>query len=416
MKWLKYKIFISILIMAFVLTPVLALAQTDSVDSAEETVTAQDLGVSEPTILPDSPFYGLKNLWRNVSLAVTFDKVQKAEKQLKYANERVIEAQKLSEERQDEKSAQVLERTIERYGKDMERVQEIVATIKENADGDIRVDKLVDKIGDFELKRRIVLNNISNKVPENVVEKIIEAKKKSAQTLGKVLEQTISKEKITEKIDEILQNQQGSDFKDIKHLEFLKALRQDVPDDVKEKLKEVEGRVINRFEEKAQDLNAQARDRLGEYIENASGEEPFRLEVLQDIRTKAQVSGAIRNVIQGVETKVRERFEANFENTNNEELRDKILERANDNRQEERKVIIEDTREEKKDAFEQKREEERQLFEQRSEEQKNSEEDSNVKLEAPIKDQLQYRLDAKRENNKPKEIKTGTGELTGETK
>ena len=42
----------------------------------EENITPQDLEVKEPGLLPDSPFYFVKNWWRGLRLAFTFDPVK----------------------------------------------------------------------------------------------------------------------------------------------------------------------------------------------------------------------------------------------------------------------------------------------------------------------------------------------------
>ena len=57
----------------------------------DESVSAEGLGVKEPTLLPDSPFYFLKNWGRGIRSFFTIGKVKKAELESRYANERLIE-------------------------------------------------------------------------------------------------------------------------------------------------------------------------------------------------------------------------------------------------------------------------------------------------------------------------------------
>lgn len=53
----------------------------------DESITAEDLGVKDPAILPDSPFCVFKDFWRGVQIA-TFNKVKEANLRLQHANER----------------------------------------------------------------------------------------------------------------------------------------------------------------------------------------------------------------------------------------------------------------------------------------------------------------------------------------
>lgn len=64
-----------------------AVVSSDVVDTSE-VITIGD--VSSPGILPSSPFYPLKTVMREVSLAFTFDPVSKAHRCLRYANEDLL--------------------------------------------------------------------------------------------------------------------------------------------------------------------------------------------------------------------------------------------------------------------------------------------------------------------------------------
>lgn len=71
----------------------------------QEPVTAEDMGIEEPSVMPDSPFYFLKKWGESIDLAFTFDRAKKAEKTMGYASERLIEARTLLQERANEVSA-----------------------------------------------------------------------------------------------------------------------------------------------------------------------------------------------------------------------------------------------------------------------------------------------------------------------
>jgi len=81
----------------------------------DESVAPQDLGVGEPTILPDNPFYFFKNTFRGLRSTFTFNSERKAELKLRFANEKIIEAGKLAEKG----NFKALERHLESYEKDI---------------------------------------------------------------------------------------------------------------------------------------------------------------------------------------------------------------------------------------------------------------------------------------------------------
>jgi len=345
MNFFKSSILGFIALIIFIAMPLSVSAQSDETVSADitidETITAADLGVSEPTILPDSPWYIFKDLWRGLSVAMTFNQTAKAEKQLQYANERVIEAQELFTQNQDDKTAEALKQTMERYQKNMEKMQQAVEKIGETTENNQRLEQLVQKIGEFEIKRRIILAKISDSSSEDVAEKIMNAQQTSGETFGKILESTVDTEKIAEKINEILEKQGGSNFKDLKQLEIIKALSQDVPENVKEKLQQVEDKLVERFEEKTASLDNDQRERLQTYVEDLSGNESFRLEALQQIMENAQVSGAVKNIISGLETTVRAMFEERLSDMENSQLRENILSNISEEFKEKNKIWIE---------------------------------------------------------------------------
>jgi len=63
--------------------------------SIDEGADLEELGVGRPTLLPDSPFYFLKDWNRGIQSFFTFDQAKKAELQLKFSSEKMAEAKEL---------------------------------------------------------------------------------------------------------------------------------------------------------------------------------------------------------------------------------------------------------------------------------------------------------------------------------
>ena len=73
-------------------------------DSAVEEISTED-----PGILPDSRFYGLKRLSERISLAFSFSEESRQEKQVEYAERRIVEAQAMVSEGKTEYVPELME-------------------------------------------------------------------------------------------------------------------------------------------------------------------------------------------------------------------------------------------------------------------------------------------------------------------
>ncbi len=85
---------------------------------------------TEAGITPDSIFYGLDRAMERISLALTFNKAKKAEKGLKYANERLMEVKQMIEENKLEHA----EKAQEEHGKTMEAAEDALGDVEDPED------------------------------------------------------------------------------------------------------------------------------------------------------------------------------------------------------------------------------------------------------------------------------------------
>ena len=90
------KILILAALVGLIALPIKTLAQEDipvkisEAVAMDENITAADLGIAEPMLLPTSPYYPVKNIWRGVRTFFTFNPVKKAELKFQFANEITI--------------------------------------------------------------------------------------------------------------------------------------------------------------------------------------------------------------------------------------------------------------------------------------------------------------------------------------
>jgi len=107
----------------------------------DENIGAEDLGISEPKILPDSRLYLFKNFTRAIRRFFTFSSLAKAELNLRYASEKLIEAEKLA--RKGKKD--LAEKVLERYSANFDKAKELLEKQKDNPRARKILEKLIDR-------------------------------------------------------------------------------------------------------------------------------------------------------------------------------------------------------------------------------------------------------------------------------
>ena len=277
------KILIVSLILIFALGSI-AFAQEMTEVAQDEEVSAQDLGISEPKVLPDSPFYFLKNWARGIQNILTFNPLKKAELRLKFANEKLMEAKKMVEKTKDPEK---IKKATENYQQETEKVKEQVKKIKEKAAENPQVESFLDKFIHQQTLHEKLLERLETQVPPEAFEKIKEAREAHLENFRDVmLKLEDRKEKITEKLDEILEKQKGSEFKEFKNLEVLKNLEEKVPEEAKEAIKQAEGNVLKRLQGDLEKMSPEDQVKFKGYLEKISGEKEKQLEILENLKAK----------------------------------------------------------------------------------------------------------------------------------
>lgn len=195
---------ISFLIVSFIIFGLFigfgVLAQEDT--SVEDEITAEDLEISEPKTLPDSPFYFLKDFWRGVKTTFTLNAVRKAGLRLRYANERLIEAKKLAEKTGKE---EIAGKAIEKYQKEMEKIRDGVERFKEKAKDNPKIDAFLDRYTDKAMKQQILIEKLEVLLSHNpkALEKIRAAKERVLENYSRVIEHLEeNKERVRQRLEE----------------------------------------------------------------------------------------------------------------------------------------------------------------------------------------------------------------------
>ena len=205
------------------------LAQEDT--NIGDEITAEDLGISEPKVLPDNFFYFFKNFWRGVRLTFTFDPVKKAELQLRHANERLIEAKKMAEKTNKE---EFVGKAVEKYQKEMDKLQTRVEKFEEKAADNPKIESFLDRFTNTAMKQQVLMEKLEEKISHNpkALEKIKEAKEQVLENHSQVIERLEDKDKIQERLEKNIQEMK----------------QENMPTDLEQKMEQAREKIRQRVE------------------------------------------------------------------------------------------------------------------------------------------------------------------------
>jgi len=252
----------------------------------DETVEAEDLETSEPRLLPDSPFYFLKEWGRGIQSLFTFGRLKKSELEQKFADERIIELKELIEEGKDSK---FIGESIEKYERTMEKIRTRTEKIEENAEENEEVEKFLGKFTRHQLLHQKILEKLEEQIPEEVFQKIKEVREKHLERFGEVMTKLEDREeKIREKLEEALEEQKGSKYKNFKNLEVLIELEEKVPEQAKEAIREVQENALKRLKGDLEKMSPEDQERFKEYIDKISGDKEKQLEILENLKAESK--------------------------------------------------------------------------------------------------------------------------------
>ncbi len=269
----------------------------------DEDIQPEDLEVGEPRILPGHPLYFLKNWARSIRLFFAFHPVTKAELRLKFANEKLMEVKKIIALK---KNPEIVERGIENYQEEIEGIKNRADRIQEKARENPEVEKFLDKFLHQQTLHQKLLSKLEDQVPSEAFEKINEARERHLERFQDVmLKLEDRKEIITEKLDETLEKQKGSKYKNFKNLEILLELGEKVPEEAKEAIRKAQENSLKRLKGDLEQMSAEDQERFKEYLDKISGEEEKHLEIMENLKSELKGEPEIR---ERIVTEVRERI------------------------------------------------------------------------------------------------------------
>ena len=286
-----------------------ALAQETTIEEEvelDEEVEPEDLEVKEPKLLPDSPFYFLKEWGRGIMSFFAFGRIKKSELEQKFANEKLMELKALVEKNGDPK---ILEKATEKYERALERIRTRVQNIKQKAEENEEVEEFLDKFTRHQLLHQRVLKKLESQVPLEVFEKIEAARKKHLESFGEVMTRLEDRaEKIKENLEENMDEIKGSKYKNFKNLEILIELEEKVPEQAKEAIQGAQENALKRLKDDLEKMSPEDQEKFEEYIDKISGDKGKQLEILENLKFETpKLKGKIIEIRERILEKVQER-------------------------------------------------------------------------------------------------------------
>jgi len=311
----KFIIFPLIIVFSFLAFGSFVVAQDETLVNGEltaeemvavdENVTNEDLGLSEPTLLPDSPLYFLKNFYRRISDIITIDKTKKMENRLKWANERLSEVKKLSEIKKD---PELLEGALDAYQGEVDKVKEISDRINREELNELqgkRLDSFLDKFTHQQVLHQRILEKLEQQVPEQVFQKIQQTRERHLEKFGEVMGKLEKDpEKLMNRVERALEDVKGSQFKDIKSLDILKKIEEVIPQNQRRPLEQLRSNIQERLKVNVRDLPEQGRERFFEYLDKAKKGSVEQLNIIQELNLEKEIPQIRNRIIKKIETQL----------------------------------------------------------------------------------------------------------------
>lgn len=213
----------------------------------EATPAAVEEPIYTPKLLPDNPFYFLKDLKERIELFLAFAPEKKAEKLAEIATRRIAEAKKMIEKGKPE----FVEKLMARYEKQLQKAMERAEEAKEKGKD---VEKVLEIVTQATSQHQGVLAEVYEKVPDKAKEAIERAIEVSGRGQEEALK-AVSGEKKEEmgreikekmekrpKVREILEERTPGVLEEIEELEREEKLEEELEETMPEEPGKPKGR------------------------------------------------------------------------------------------------------------------------------------------------------------------------------
>lgn len=169
---------------------------------AEEMYDLEGLDIKQIEKVPSSISLFFKDLKERASLYFTFDKVKKAQKRLKYAEERMKMIDKLSDMANDPKVARKIDKMIKKADDFLKDIKiDDKDFLKDLGE---KKDKFLENISKHRVNREIVLDKVEDRVPLEKLDKFRERRRVSEVASVEFIKNLINNDELGDDLKEVI--------------------------------------------------------------------------------------------------------------------------------------------------------------------------------------------------------------------
>ncbi len=248
--------------------------------SASASVYAAD---NQTGLLPNSPFYFIKDMGREIQALLTFNPVKKAELRLDFANEKLAEAEQLIQT--DSKDTEAITKALDGYKQETDKVISYAKTLKkDNPNNEVLLNSLSEQIFDSQdILDGMALKNV-------VQQKIEEVKNASFNNLTDSVFSIASPENAGKSIEKASGSQNTSSVDSIKKIDIVQKVEDKAPESAKKSLVGTRSNIINQSLTSSS-LTDEQKYKLEQAAEKIQATDEYKQIVIEDYANKI-ISGS----------------------------------------------------------------------------------------------------------------------------
>ncbi len=262
-------------------------------------ITAKDLGIEEPGILPTSPFYFLKNWGRTIRRTITLDPVKKANLELEITNQQAAEINQMEEispERIDSISG-----AVENYQSNVERLKTRLDELKETSKNP-NVNALLEKLADRSVKHQQLFDVLKKKFEDQdeLKNKLESAQERINEAILKIPEKFDNPEAFKKRMKRAIEARPDNLFKEFRGMEMMERIEGKLSQEYRVEFEGVKNELMKKFEDRvnAMPKEAQRTFMLPHVLERMPGDPALRTKILEEMQSRMQLSPAMKEQIE----------------------------------------------------------------------------------------------------------------------
>ncbi|MFH1180808.1 MAG: DUF5667 domain-containing protein, partial [bacterium] len=285
-------------------------------ESLKETAQTRKLAekidkAKDPKVLPGSPLYFFKNSWRAINSTLTFNLEKKTELKLRFANEKILEANKLSDLGKDDQVA----KHLKSYEQDLQDAQSLLLKLKDKNQEAAKT--MAGKVLGSQLRQQVLVGKFEKGASDENLAEIINVREKVSAGIGQTIGLIQDEEKITRVLSAAFSSE-GSFGKPLRNLEVLKAIEEKVPEQAQSAIRLAQENSLQRFKNQFESMAVSQQDLLPDYLENAGGKATAYLKVFDDLKfaelkggTQGQIATVKQELLSNLGEQIKEAQEKN---------------------------------------------------------------------------------------------------------